>query len=205
MFGVDTIELGRGFALQDRWWQDWTLPDSTPCQVPVWAVPTKNASTGCWCLNSTGGTVVGTMPQGGFYFEQCNFPLAQAEHPISPSRVLDAMAECMWCCIGCPPSSVELLSQSTEGQVVLREGAQSLRTQQGEKAAIIGLFGGSLFEVGQYLFGSEKFMSMMASEKKECHAFLETLTDIHMAALEKFLSTVSDHIPGLNFPYLYCR
>ena len=27
-FQVDTIELGRAFALEDRWWADWVLPDS---------------------------------------------------------------------------------------------------------------------------------------------------------------------------------
>src|SRR5258707_11458399 len=26
-FGVDTIELGRAFALEDKYWADWVLPD----------------------------------------------------------------------------------------------------------------------------------------------------------------------------------
>ena len=38
-FQVDTIELGRGFAVEDRHWADWTLPDGTPCQMPAWAMP----------------------------------------------------------------------------------------------------------------------------------------------------------------------
>jgi uroporphyrinogen decarboxylase len=33
-FGVDTIELGRGFALDESAWADWTLPDGTPCKSP---------------------------------------------------------------------------------------------------------------------------------------------------------------------------
>ncbi|MEI6501652.1 MAG: methyltransferase, partial [Armatimonadota bacterium] len=41
LFGVDTIELGRGFALDDASWADWTLPDGTPCQMPVWALPER--------------------------------------------------------------------------------------------------------------------------------------------------------------------
>src|SRR5690242_2207444 len=36
-FGVDTLELGRGFALTDECWADWELPDGTPCQMPRWA------------------------------------------------------------------------------------------------------------------------------------------------------------------------
>ena len=33
-FGVDTIELGRGFSLDDADWADWTLPDGTPVRSP---------------------------------------------------------------------------------------------------------------------------------------------------------------------------
>ena len=40
-FQVDTIELGRGFALEEKDWADWTLPDGTPCQMPAWALPER--------------------------------------------------------------------------------------------------------------------------------------------------------------------
>ena len=40
-FGVDTIELGRGFAQDDRAWTDWVLPNGTPCQMPAWALPRR--------------------------------------------------------------------------------------------------------------------------------------------------------------------
>ena len=45
-FGVDTIELGRGFALKDEDWTDWTLPDGTPCQVPAWCPPQREPGRG---------------------------------------------------------------------------------------------------------------------------------------------------------------
>src|SRR5690348_14061659 len=41
-FGVDTIELGRAFALEERHWTDWVLPDGTPCLMPVWARPERD-------------------------------------------------------------------------------------------------------------------------------------------------------------------
>ena len=49
-FGVDTIELGRGFAREDEHWTDWTLPDGSPCQMPVWATPQRHD--GGWVLKS---------------------------------------------------------------------------------------------------------------------------------------------------------
>ncbi len=33
-FGIDTIELGRGFAQDEKSWRPWTLPDGTACFVP---------------------------------------------------------------------------------------------------------------------------------------------------------------------------
>ena len=49
MAGVDTIELGRGFCHEDKWWADWTLPDGTPCQMPVWAMPER--ANGEWVIS----------------------------------------------------------------------------------------------------------------------------------------------------------
>ena len=36
MFGVDTIEMGRGFLLDDAEWKPWVLPDGTPCEIPCY-------------------------------------------------------------------------------------------------------------------------------------------------------------------------
>ena len=49
-FQVDAIELGRGFALEDKHWADWTLPDGTPCQMPAWALPERQERH--WVLRS---------------------------------------------------------------------------------------------------------------------------------------------------------
>ncbi len=61
-FDVDTIELGRGFALEDEAWVDWELPDGTPCQMPVWAGPVRQD--GRWLLKSKSGRTLGHMTEG---------------------------------------------------------------------------------------------------------------------------------------------
>src|ERR1039458_4910090 len=50
LFQVDTIELGRAFALEDKHWAEWTLPDGTPCLMPAWARPDRD--NGGWVLRS---------------------------------------------------------------------------------------------------------------------------------------------------------
>jgi uroporphyrinogen decarboxylase len=61
-FGVDTIEMGRGFALDDTWWTDWVLPDGTPCQMPTWALPERQE--GKWVLRAPSGRILAHMPDG---------------------------------------------------------------------------------------------------------------------------------------------
>ncbi|HEX9007398.1 MAG TPA: methyltransferase, partial [Bacteroidota bacterium] len=77
LFRVDTIELGRGFALDDTDWHDWVLPDGTPCQIPVWIRPERDG--GRWIIRSAGGRVLAQMPEGALYFEQTYHPFAEGE------------------------------------------------------------------------------------------------------------------------------
>ena len=34
LLGIDVIEMGRGFMTDPAEWQDWVLPDGTPCKIP---------------------------------------------------------------------------------------------------------------------------------------------------------------------------
>ena len=72
-FGIDTIELGRGFALGDDAWRDWTLPDGTPCQMPAWAMPERREDE--WVMRSKTGRIIAKLPDGALYFEQCHYPV----------------------------------------------------------------------------------------------------------------------------------
>jgi uroporphyrinogen decarboxylase len=54
-FGVDAIEMGRGFALDGASWADWTLPDGTPSKMPAWALPERRD--GEWaCIRRRAGS-----------------------------------------------------------------------------------------------------------------------------------------------------
>ena len=98
-FGVDTIELGRGFALDDADWTDWTLPDGTPCQVPVWALP-ERIDQG-WVIRSETGRIIGQMPDGALVLRSRLLSLGPRDEP-DHEPLEEAMAECMWN-IAAPP------------------------------------------------------------------------------------------------------
>jgi uroporphyrinogen decarboxylase len=118
-FGVDTIELGRGFAQEDEHWSDWALPDGSPCQMPAWATPERQD--GRWVLKSQSGRVVGQMPDGAIYFEQTYWPFYEHD---DLDRLDEAMDNCMWIAMRTPPGP---LVTGQFGEQVMVEGAKKLR------------------------------------------------------------------------------
>ena len=188
-FRVDTIELGRAFALEDKYWTEWVLPNGTPCLMPIWAKPER--LTGEWVIRSKSGRVIARMPDGVLYFEQAYFPLMEDDNP---ARIPEAFDECMWSAIPTPPGP---LAAGVGGQEWLTEGARRLRQQTDR--AILGLFGGSLFETGQCFYRNDNFFMLLAGEPKRAHRFLDKLVEIYLAGLNRFLGAVGPYIDGVLF------
>jgi len=184
-FGVDTIELGRGFALQEQDWTDWELPDGTPCQVPSWSVPIREQNR--WVLLSKSGKVIGQMPDGALYFEQTFYPFHS--RPENLSALQEAFDESMWMSVSSPPGPVS--------DADLKAGAKRLR--ESTDRAIIGLFGGNLLETGQFLYRNDEFLMLLASEPERAHRVLDSLVEFHLANLERYLSLVGDSIDIIAF------
>jgi uroporphyrinogen decarboxylase len=188
-FRVDTIELGRAFALQDKDWADWVLPDDTPCQMPVWTKPDKE--NGEWVLRSRTGRPIGRMPAGVLYFEQCHYPLAESD---SDEKLAEAFDQSMWTAMASPPGP---LVSGPDGPAILAEGARKLRQQTDR--AIIGLFGGNLLEMGQFFYRNDNFFLLLAGEPERAHRFLDRIMQIHLANLERFLGAVGPYIDVVLF------
>jgi uroporphyrinogen decarboxylase len=189
-FGVDTIELGRGFALEDKYWTEWVLPDGRPCLVPVWAKPEPDGRD--WVLRSKpSGQVIARMPEGVWYFEQSHYPFLEHE---DLGRVEAELAECMWSAVASPPGPI---TAGAEGEKALRAGARRLREQTDR--AIVGLFGGNLLELGQWFYRNDNFLMLLAGEPGRAHRFLDKLMEIHSRNLDRFLRAVGEHIDVILF------
>ena len=189
-FGVDTIELGRAFALEDKWWTEWVLPDGSPCLMPAWSKPERHE--GEWVLRAaTTGRVMARMPPGVLFFEQACFPFAEHD---DLDRIEEALGEVMWAAAASPPGPIVA---GAEGTRRLAEGAQRLRRQTDR--AIIGLFGGNLLELGQFLYRNDNFFLLLAGDPDRAHAFLDRLMRLHLANLERFLGAAGPHLDIILF------
>jgi uroporphyrinogen decarboxylase len=186
LFDVDTTELGREFCHEDRWWVDWTLPDGTPCKMPVWAAPEKRDDG--WVLRAEDGRVLARMPDGALHFDQIYWPLLEGGEDLS--NLDGAFQLSMWSVFGAPPQPAATVEE-------LAEGARKLRARTDR--AIVGLFGGNLLEIGQMLFKMDQFLMMLAGEPRRVHRFLDALVEYHLKNLERFLGAVGANIDVILF------
>jgi uroporphyrinogen decarboxylase len=186
-FGVDTVEMGRAFSDSPRDWQEWKLPDGTPCLMPAW-VGLKREE-GQWVMRSPSGTLLGRMPDGALYFEQVNFPFLDGDDSAPIPRAFD---ECMWTAssTAAPPGPAESDRQRADGARRLRASTER---------AIIGLFGGNLLEVGQFLYRNDNFFMLLAGEPERAEAFLDRVVEHHLESLRSFLAAVGDSIDIIVF------
>jgi uroporphyrinogen decarboxylase len=190
-FGVDVIELGRGFNLDPSCWHDWVLPDGTPCKIPSHIHPVRVGKD--WHVYDQEGELITIQKEGCLYFEQAVYPLASSED-CTFQNLNPALDKVMWCSLGSPPAP---LGNSPEDLQKKAAGAKALR--QPTNRAIVGLFGGNLLEIGQMLFRNDNFLMMLAGEPLRAHRFLDQLVELHLENLEKFMGAVGPYIDVINF------
>jgi uroporphyrinogen decarboxylase len=189
LFGVDTIELGRGFALNDEDWADWVLPDGSPCQMPVWALPEREENR--WIIRGKSGKIIAQMPDGVQYFNQAYYPFYEEDNLDMLQEALD---ECMWSAIASPPGP---LVSGPDGDQLFVQGAKKLRASTDR--AILGLFGGNLLELGEFLYRNDKFLMLLVLDPARVHDFLDRLVEMHLENLEKYLELVGEYIDIIVF------
>ena len=190
--GVDTVEMGRGFLLDPGEWKDWTLPDGTPCKVPGYVSLERRGED--WYLLSGRGTPVGIQKKGCLYFDQIHFPLApRAIEDDDFADLEEALDEVMWSV----PHPGAHLALDEAGLTEMAGRAKALRASTDR--AIVALFGGNLFEMGQMLYGMERYLAELALHPEDCLRLSEALTRVHLARLERWLRAIGPHVDVVLF------
>jgi len=187
-FGVDTIELGRGFSLSDQDWKPWTLTDGTECLIPTF-IDVRREGTNWVLYNGSPARPVGVQKPGMNFFDQTYWPYLE-EVPADLSRLADTIGNVMWS-VPSPPNRSEVDDNA------FIAGAKQLRASTDR--AIIGLFGGNMFEIPQFLCRIDRFLMLTAAEPKTVHRLLDALVEVHLQNLENFLGAVGPYIDIILF------
>ena len=192
-FGVDVIELGRGFSLEDADWKEWVLPDGTPCKIPAYINVEKRDAD--WYLKSDAGIDLGVQREGCLYFEQIYWPW-QERNPQDQdfTDIEDAMGQNMWTAIPAPEGHIPL---TDDGCGRLAEGARRLR--ESTDRAIMGLFGGNFFEVPQFFYRIDNYLTHMGLYPDDIKRLSKALFEFYLPRLEKWLGAVGEYIDVILF------
>ncbi len=191
--GVDVVEMGRGFLRGDDEWQDWELPDSTPCKIPAY-VDVRHRDDG-WHILGKDGPEWAIMKPGCLYFEQVHFPwLGRRVSASDVDELADVLGDTMWTGVATPGGHLAL---DPAGLGELEAGARELRNRTDR--AIVGLFGGNMFEIPQFLYRIDGYLESTALDPDACFALGERLYQIHLANLERWLGAVGPFIDIILF------
>jgi uroporphyrinogen decarboxylase len=193
MFGVDTVEMGRGFLTEEKDWKEWTLPDGTPCRIPSYIPVEKRGAD--WVLFNRDGVELGIQKKGSLYFEQTFFPLR--ERGIEGDDFSDLEAQIGRTIWAGAPSPGGHIPFDKKGLEWLRQGAEKLR--KSTPRAVIGLFGGNMFELPQWLYGMEDYLLFLRMFPDDVLRLSEALCRLHLANLDKWLDAVAPFIDVVLF------
>ena len=192
-FGVDTVEMGRGFLLEDKDWKEWILPDGTPCRIPYYIHVAQRGED--WYLYNEDGQELAVQRKGFLYFEQTYFPLKDRDFAADDfSDLEDHLSHTVWTGVASPGAH---LPMDERGLAEMALRAKGLR--ESTDRAIIGLFGGNMFEIPQMLFRMDNYLMLLGLYPDKALRFADKLCDLHMKSLEKWLAAVGPYIDVILF------
>jgi uroporphyrinogen decarboxylase len=191
--GADVVELGRGFMLNDREWKEWVLPNGAPCRIPAFINVRKRGKD--WYLVSEDGVDLAIQKEGCLYFEQIYWPWRERDIEKQDfSDVEDGYQHSMFTAIAAAGGHIPL---TDDGLKRLSAGAKTLR--ESTDRAIMGLFGGNLFEGPQFLYGIETYLLHMGLHPDACKRLSAALCDFYTPRMEKWLKAVGPYIDVMLF------
>jgi len=176
-FGVDTtpVELLRpAFGLSIAHWKPYTLPDGSDGEISSEYSP-KIGPDGSKTLCDSNGHPFAYMPAGGLWFDVINFPFERA----SNSQDIEKFN---W---------EELLLREDDLAFIKK---QSKWLYENTNKAIVGNFGGAIFDWAQQLRGFSNVMLDLCENKSFFEYLLDKMTEIHIENLRLYLDTVGKYI-----------
>ena len=184
-FRIDTVDLGRTFNTQDRDWYDYTLPNGSTAQQPVWFQPRKQDN-GSW-LAYKGEEAIAIMPATAISYDQIVYPFLNGYPARYDSTLDEAMGRIHWSALAHSPWNH---AGQPDFWGNLRVNALDLRAKSDR--AIVLSAGCNLFEWGTFLRRLDNFIMDLKRAPADVESFLDALMERHLSSLERICRTVGE-------------
>ncbi|MGI6113068.1 MAG: uroporphyrinogen decarboxylase family protein [Mahellales bacterium] len=175
----DVIQLHRlepAFGINRKSWKPGKLPDGSDCLVPEGFNPVRNEKGDLEIL--VDGIPVGRMPEGGFYFDVVHHPYENVQTKADIDKL-----------------PVPVITD--EELEFLR--AEAKKMYEETDYAILGAFGGNIFEQGQFDWGYVRYYTELALNPELIHYYHQRLADAYVVMLERYLGAVGEYIDVIQF------
>ena len=190
-FKVDSVDLARAYAGDDKDWSPWNLPDGSRALLPKWLHFEQQGKD--WVCIDSENDIIGRMPEGIAYFTQTIWPYMGIEKSSFPD-LGHAIGKTMWGYISDPLWKNE---GSPDFYKQLQEKAKTLK-ETTDYASMIG-FGGSLFEMGQFLYRTDELLMNLLLTPDEMGLLFDNLVELHLEKLEKVLGAINGQVDVIQF------
>lgn len=184
-FRIDAINAGRDFA-PDRW-QDWTLPDGSPCRIPAYIDFRRDGED--WVAYNSYGNAVARMIKGTTYFSQSLYPLDRPDWTSLLDEFPKPIENVCWGSLAEPIYEHGL---SDENLKKIAAHVRSLR--QSSDRAIMIAFGANLFEWASYLRRMDNFLMDVVLEPAKAERLLDKMVETHLAGLDRLLPVLGENV-----------
>lgn len=184
-FGVDVVDLGRTFNVDDADWYDATLETGERVRHPAWFRPEREPD-GAWIARHRDGTVIARRPAGAAFYDQAHFPWVE-DWPADFSGLDDAMSKVLWAALVHSP-----WDSADQPDFWERLRANALELRRTDDRAVMVVVGCNLFEWGTFIRRIDNFLMDLLLEPQKVEALLDALMERHLATLEKVCEAVGD-------------
>lgn len=191
MFGIDVVNFGADFINDESYWKEWSLQDGTPIKIPAYIDIRRED--GNSVLYNSNGMPIALWKQGVLYCEQTYYPLAGSESDDF-SNLSEDLKGVMWNEFAGPPAPLGYTGKDLDKR---KQSLENLR--KSTDRAIYAPFGGSIYEMGGFLYRQDNFMIEMSLNPEKIGKYLEKILEIHLEGIRNFLGACGDNIDVMGF------
>lgn len=190
-FGVDVLDIGRTFNVEDDDWYDVKLADGSTAQWPSWFHPVREGTEQRFYDEK--GTLIARMPDGATFFDQGNFPYLD-DYPENYEGLDNAMQKVLWSRLVHSP-----WDHGGDPDFYKKLRSHALELRKNTDKALMIVCGCNLFEWGTFLRRMDNFLMDIYCDPENVEELLDQLLSRHLATLEKVCNAVGYVVDIIRF------